>query len=118
MGPSSQCGAMMSDTELQYLIRQWRSSPDTEVAMRIAALVSRSCDDSKPIIDVELLEELQRETQSLMCHFHYNRDGSDWSCLYCGNEPPPRSYVIEHRDDCFGVKLTKRLDEVQGALDD
>lgn len=69
---------------------------------------------------------LRERIEGFMSHYHYNRDGSDYSCLFCYEELPAHPPYgnggpIPHRSDCEGEQLLKDLaqpEEQEYALDD
>ena len=64
-----------------------------------------------------LMDELKAEFWSLLSQYHYNSQGSDYVCAFCGERPRTNMEEIKHRDDCFGIKL-KEFFEGQDQGDD
>lgn len=58
------------------------------------------------------LEKLQNELYSLMHHYNYNPDGSDYSCCFCGHQASINGETFKHRDDCLGEALHKTFREI------
>lgn len=55
-------------------------------------------------------DDLRSELSRFMCYYHYNPNGSDYSCLFCGGTPTPYRSDIVHRPDCDGERFLKLLE--------
>lgn len=65
-------------------------------------------------LDDRIAAQLRERIEGFMSHYHYNRNGADYSCLFCYEElpaPPPygKGGPIPHRSDCEGEQLLKDL---------
>lgn len=65
-------------------------------------------------ISCRLASQLHERIAGFMNHYHYNRHGSDYSCLFCYEELPARPPYgpggdIPHREDCEGKQLLNDL---------
>lgn len=61
------------------------------------------------ILTEEQTAEISETIRRFMDHYHWNPQGSDYSCLYCHKELEPKAHTIVHKDDCDGVRFLKLL---------
>lgn len=64
---------------------------------------------SKITIPRDIAEEINSDLFNWMNSYHYNSQGSDYSCNFCHEYGQGDNQSINHKDNCLGVKLEKIL---------
>ena len=69
-------------------------------------------------IDDRIAEDIVAIICDLMFHHQDNPNGSDISCVFCGQDAPKNgAEPIEHREDCEGKRLLRALNVLPSESD-
>lgn len=67
--------------------------------------------------DKAILHEMREEILSLQHQWSPSPDRADYECAFCGRNPPTNRDMINHKDNCVGVKyyafVDKLIDQLQ-----
>ena len=54
-------------------------------------------------------EDLQATISNMLYAWSPHTRASDYCCRFCDQRPPTNGGIIQHKDDCLGLKLLSKM---------